>query len=140
MQESAVSHVIVARRRRSTKNCLLLLFAFFLCLDHYFGQRLLQQPVTMPIHFLSTALSSVIAFETLPVVLAAVFAIVFLKQWSAGLDLLSHLDRAASEPEKEIDDTKGGVLVKKRKIKPRDLHGTVVLVVVSLNLLENEME
>ena len=85
----------------------------------------------MPIHFLSTALSSALALETYPVVLAAVFAVVFLKQWSAGLDLLARLDRAASAPEEIIDDDKGGTLIKKRKFKTRDLHGNVILIVVS---------
>ena len=95
---------------------------------------LLHLLLVMPIHFLSEALSGFVALETLPVVLAAVFAVVFLKQWSSGLDLLSRLDRAASDPEKEIDDDKGGLLVKKRKVKPRDLHGTVALVLVSVRV------
>lgn len=67
-------------------------------------------------------------------VLLAVVAVVLLKQWSSGLDLLSCLDRAASAPEKETDDDKGGLLVKRRKVKPRDLHGTVALVVVSMRI------
>lgn len=85
----------------------------------------------MPIHILSEALSSIFALETYPVVLAVVFAVVFLKHWSSGVDLLGQLDRATSAPEQEIDDDKGGILVKKRRVKARDLHGTVVLVVVS---------
>jgi hypothetical protein len=91
--------------------------------------------IAMPIHFLSEALSGFVALERIPVVLAAIFALVFLKQWSAGVDLLSRLDRAAAAPEKEIDDDKGGLLVKKRRVKPRDLHGTVALVVVSASLV-----
>ncbi|UZJ52946.1 hypothetical protein CBS101457_002266 [Exobasidium rhododendri] len=83
----------------------------------------------MPIHILSEALASVFALETYPVILASIFAIVFLKQWSSGVDLLAHLDRATSAPEREIDDDKGGTLVKKRGVKARDLHGTIVLVV-----------
>lgn len=92
----------------------------------------------MPIHFLSEALSGFVALETIPVVLAGIFALIFLKNWSAGLDLLSRLDRAATAPEKEIDDDKGGLLVKKRKVKPRDLHGTVALVVVSLTIVSEK--
>jgi hypothetical protein len=85
----------------------------------------------MPIHIVSQALASVVALDTYPVILAAIFAVVFLKQWSSGVDLLGQLDRAASAPEREIDDDKGSTLVKKRKVKARDLHGTVVLIVVS---------
>lgn len=90
----------------------------------------------MPIHLVSTGLSKVVALETYPVVLAAVFAIVFLKQWSAGLDLLGRLDRKVSEAQEAPigNDEKGNVLVKRRRLKSRDLHGSVFLIVVSRHI------
>jgi hypothetical protein len=89
----------------------------------------------MPIHFLSEVLSGIFALETYPVVISVIFAVIFLKQWSAGVDLLGQLDRATSAPQMENNDSdKGNILIKKRGIKARDLHGTVVLVVVSLTL------
>lgn len=75
----------------------------------------------MPVFILSTYLSGLLALDTLPTLIAAFIAIIFLKQWSSGVDLVSRLDRAQREVEK-------GQIEGKNK-RPRDLHGTVILVV-----------
>lgn len=75
----------------------------------------------MPVFILSTYLSGLLALDTLPTLIAAFVAIIFLKQWSSGVDLVSRLDRAQTEAEKgQIE----GIAK-----KPKDLHGTVILVV-----------
>ncbi|PWN37216.1 uncharacterized protein FA14DRAFT_170094 [Meira miltonrushii] len=75
----------------------------------------------MPVFILSTYLSGLLALDTLPTLIAAFVAVIFLKQWSSGVDLVSRLDRA------QRDADKGQIEGQKKK--PRDLHGTVILVV-----------
>lgn len=75
----------------------------------------------MPIHLASAAIEGLFSWETYPTLVAGVLGAAFLKQWSAGIDLLSKLDN------------QGDTAKVQRELKSRDLHGTVALVIVSFS-------
>lgn len=97
----------------------------------------------MPIHLASAGLEKLFSWETYPTLAACVVAAIVLKRWSAGVDLLARLDRATSDQQRlrERDAESGhehrpggsasATIVPRKELRPRDLHGNVIVVVVS---------
>lgn len=76
----------------------------------------------MPIHLFASALSGVVTLDNLAVYVAGIVALIAIKQWAMGVDLLARLEVASAATSRQ-DDLRA-------KIQPRDMHGSVVLVVV----------
>lgn len=90
----------------------------------------------MPIHLFASAVSGVVTLDNLAIYVACIVALIAIKQWAMGVDLLARLDAASAAAAAPPSVGRENIIPVKSIQTPRDMHGSIVLVVVSQAILQ----